>query len=138
MALLSRNDHFTTDALLAHMHTSSGLNDTTKLRPKVDIVETAEQLTIIAELPGVHKQDIAIELQDGVLKLTATRAMRQTTGLTRTLLHERELGSYQRSFLLGDSVLPHSVSATFADGLLIIVATKNGNVRLTRTMLLCN
>jgi HSP20 family protein len=92
--------------------------------PPVDIHETAEGLFIEADLPGVEKEDVLVEIKDNVLTLRGER--RLTTGLNEDqyIRKERCAGSFHRAFNLQFQVKPESIRASFKNGVLQIVVPK--------------
>jgi HSP20 family protein len=91
--------------------------------PAVDLQETAEQYILTAELPGLAREDIDIQLQDGRLTLTGVRRER---GITCEQYHrvERGHGSFSRTFQLPVPVDGDRVSADLRDGVLTITCPK--------------
>lgn len=82
----------------------------------VSLHEEANSYLLHAELPGVRKEDIGIELLDGQLKLSATR--RWKAGETE---HKQ---NYSRSITLGEDVEAEKISATHENGLLTVTLPK--------------
>jgi HSP20 family protein len=91
--------------------------------PAVDLQETAEQYILTAELPGLTREDIDIQLQDGRLTLTGVRRER---GISCEHYHrvERGHGSFSRTFQLPLPVDGDRVSADLRDGVLTITCPK--------------
>ncbi len=91
--------------------------------PAVDLQETAEQYIVTAELPGLVREDIEIQLQDGRLTLSGVRRER---GVTCEQYHrvERGHGSFNRSFQLPLPVDADAVSADLRDGVLTVTCPK--------------
>ncbi len=86
--------------------------------PPVDISEDANQITLMAELPGFKEKDVNVELHGDVLTLSGERkheSEKKDRSFTRV---ERSYGQFCRSFTLPASVDRESVKATFSDGLL--------------------
>ena len=82
----------------------------------VSIHEETSNYLLNAELPGVRKEDIGIELLDGQLKLSAKR--RWKAGETE---HTQ---NYSRSITLGEDVEAEKISATHENGLLTVTLPK--------------
>jgi HSP20 family protein len=91
--------------------------------PTVDLRETAEEYILTAELPGLAREDIDIQLQDGRLTLAGVRRER---GITCEQYHrvERGHGSFSRTFQLPVPVDGDRVSANLRDGVLTITCPK--------------
>ena len=95
-------------------------NEARDWAPAVDIREEDDRFLLIADIPGVKRDEVEITLEDGVLTI---KGERQTgTEETREGFHRKERvhGSFLRQFTLPDTVNPDSISATFTDGVLEI------------------
>lgn len=93
--------------------------------PRVDIHETAEEYEICAELPGVKREDIQVELDDGVLTITAeSRREQRDEQQGRVIRQERRYGKYMRSFNLGGDIEDGKVGASFDNGILKVRVPK--------------
>lgn len=92
-------------------------------RPDVDIWESREALTIAADMPGVRKEDLEIDLRDGVLTLTGRVQVNEYEGL-RPLYGEYNVGSFYRRFTLGDAIDQERIAAQIADGVLTLTLPK--------------
>src|SRR5208283_692140 len=92
--------------------------------PAVDIVENPNELVVTADLPGIKKENVDVQIEDGTLTLTGSRNFEheaQKEGFHRL---ERSYGSFRRAFTLPDSVDPEKVAAAFEDGVLTITLPK--------------
>jgi HSP20 family protein len=86
--------------------------------PNVDIIENADELTLIADMPGVNPDGIDIEYEQGELTIRGRVAPRNEQ---RTfLLHEYGVGDFQRVFQLGEGVDNDRITAEIANGVLIV------------------
>ncbi|HTR79178.1 MAG TPA: Hsp20/alpha crystallin family protein [Gemmatimonadaceae bacterium] len=94
--------------------------------PATDIVETPEELTLTAELPGMGDKDVDISVQDGVLTICGEKTEERKDdggdgdgdGDRKVYLYERSYGSFQRSFSLPSSVDGSKITADFDKGVL--------------------
>lgn len=86
--------------------------------PRVNIYETNEDVSIEAELPGVPKSGVDIEVKDRELIVTGKRAQNGETGSLR--FRERPVANYRRTFTLGRAVDTDKIDATMENGLLKI------------------
>ncbi len=92
--------------------------------PRVDLIEKETAFEIVADLPGVVKEDINISAQHGMLTIEAT-TLKQSESATDKVLHkERYEGKMRRSFSLGDNVAFDDIYAEFEDGILVVVVPK--------------
>lgn len=91
--------------------------------PTVDVLETEEAYLIFAELPGVRRDDIQLQVRDRRLELSGRR---QTLGENRNFLRmERSYGPFRRTFDLGVPVDVDAISAAFEAGVLRVLVPKS-------------
>ena len=95
--------------------------DSRFLVPPVDIYETGEGLTVVADLPGVEKSDVSIRVENGLLTIEG-RPSHQTTGTT--IMAEFGLLKYFRQFELTDEVDQDKIQAEFKNGVLTVKLPK--------------
>lgn len=86
--------------------------------PAVDIYETADTIVMKAELPGVVREDIQIQINGNTLTLKGERRFAKDVQEESYLRIERAYGSFHRSFTLPASVQQDKVRALFKDGVL--------------------
>ena len=93
--------------------------------PKVDLMEDEKFITIIAELPGVNKDDVKIVLEDGVLTLSGEKKSdANENDKIDVKRNERVFGKFERKFELVEDINPDEVKAKFDNGLLKIMIAK--------------
>jgi len=92
--------------------------------PAVDIKETDDKYLIEAELPGIKKEDVHIEVKDGVLTLRGERKHEEEKSEGNYTRIERAYGQFQRSFTLPVNVEEDKISASYKDGVLAIELPK--------------
>lgn len=99
--------------------------------PPVEIRESANELTLTAELAGMDASDVHVQLDGDVLTLRGERQAEQKEGEegTEYYLVERSYGAFQRSFGLPSSVDPEQIKAEFDKGLLTIRMPKTAQAR---------
>jgi HSP20 family protein len=86
--------------------------------PPVDIYETDDALILKAELPGVSKDDVSIEIHQNTLILRGQRKHDAEVKEEHYHRVERAYGTFQRSFMLPTLVDQEHVQATYHDGVL--------------------
>src|SRR5919109_3812616 len=86
--------------------------------PPVDIYETDDALVLKAELPGVSKDDVSIEMHQNTLILRGQRKHEAEVKEDRYHRVERAYGTFQRSFVLPTLVDQEHVQASYTDGVL--------------------
>jgi len=92
----------------------------TKWNPAVDVKETDGSFLISADIPGLTKKDINIEVSDDVLSITGERTEDNVEDSDLYHYRERSKGAFTRSFHLPESVDEKKISANFKDGILNI------------------
>ena len=93
-------------------------------RPAVDVAEEEDAFKVSAELPGVSREDIHVEVLEGVLTLKAERKSAQEEDHDNRVLAERSFGSFERRFHLPDTVDADSIGAELKDGVLTLTVPK--------------
>jgi HSP20 family protein len=91
--------------------------------PAVDVVETAEAYLLFAELPGVRREDLQLQVQHGRLELSGRRL--PFTENPNFLRMERSYGPFRRVFELGAPVDVDGVTANLAQGVLRVRVPKH-------------
>ena len=93
-------------------------------RPAVDVTEEEDAFKVNAELPGVAREDIHVEVLEGVLSLKAERKNGREEDNDTQVLAERSFGSFERRFHLPDTVDADSIGAELKDGVLTLTVPK--------------
>jgi len=95
-----------------------------KIWPRVDIEETNEGFILISELPGIEKEDVTIEIESNILKISGEK--RKEDGAKERNIYRKETfdGPFSRSFSLPENVDTESVEAHFKNGLLTLTIPK--------------
>ena len=83
----------------------------------VDVIETENGYKVVAEIPGVKKEDIQIEFEDGVLSISANMPKIDTN--TKYLIHERRNQKLRRTINFGD-IDEDTIKANYENGLLMV------------------
>ena len=89
---------------------------------KTDIKEHDTGYELTVDLPGVKKEDIKAELNDGYLTITAENntSKDEKDEKGKYICRERYSGSYSRSFYVGDAVTEEDIKAKFENGTLTL------------------
>ena len=93
-------------------------------RPAVDIYATDNGLVIKAELPGVRKDEVSVEVKDNVLTLKGERKTDEKIKDENYYRRERCFGTFLRAFTLQHAVFPDKIKAKFKDGVLEVEIPK--------------
>lgn len=92
--------------------------------PVVDMYDEDDRIVIKAELPGMEKKDISVEVKDQVLTLRGERNHDNEVKEEKYYRRERTYGKFQRAFSLPADVNSDNITADFKDGLLKIEVPK--------------
>jgi HSP20 family protein len=92
-------------------------------------MENSHEFVVVAELPGVKKEDVKVTLQDGVLTVSGERKQKAVPEESRWHRTEIESGEFHRSIELPTAVDAPAVSAELKDGILRIVVPKAEEAR---------
>lgn len=91
--------------------------------PSVDIYETEQAITLLADLPGVRTEDLEIDLRDSVLTLSGdVQAMEGED--EQHLIVEYGVGRYYRQFTLSEVIDQERIDAKLKDGVLTLTLPK--------------
>ncbi len=88
-------------------------------RPNVDILEGREELTVLADMPGVRSDSIDIRFENGTLTIHGKVSPRQAPE-TGFLLREYGVGDFFREFRVSEAVNAEDISAEYREGVLIL------------------
>jgi HSP20 family protein len=92
--------------------------------PNIDISESDNQFLITAELPGINKEDININLENRRLTISGERKFQEEEKEKTFHRMETHYGSFSRSFQLPGNINEESVQASYENGLLNITVDK--------------
>lgn len=91
--------------------------------PPVDLLETPDQYIITAELPGIRREDLDIQMHDGQLTLSGVRRERNVP-CEQYHRVERGHGTFSRTFHLQVPVDAERIAADLRDGVLTVTCPK--------------
>ena len=97
--------------------------------PSVDVHEDQNSFYIEAELPGVKKEDIQLEIENNVLTIKGERRFEKKEEQDSYHFVERSYGSFFRSFSLPKNVDPDNIGAEYRDGMLLLTLPKREEVK---------
>jgi HSP20 family protein len=100
--------------------------------PPVDVWETGDELVYAFDLPGVPRDDVTIEYDDGMLTVSAKRERMLDEGDDRFYRFERRFGTFTRSVGLPQGVDESKIRADFKDGVLEVHVAKPEEVKPRR------
>ncbi len=88
--------------------------------PAIDVVESKTEFELVAEMPGLKKDDVKISLQDSTLTLSGERKHYGFPEGTTIIRHETHTRPFSRSFELPEEIDTNGIAAELKDGILRI------------------
>lgn len=122
----------TTDALGRLLDTLWGVEGRRSWLPPVDIYDGKEDVTLIADLPGLKPDQVQVELDENVLTIRGERRADREPEAGRYYRVERPTGSFERSIALPQGLLSDRIEASFEDGTLRVRIPKAEEVKPRR------
>lgn len=128
MSLLPRTFDSIFDDFFPSIRSSAETNNGF-LIPRVDIEENEANYLITADLPGIKKEDLHVELNNGMLTIRAQHEESSEEKKEGVVIRrERRTGSYSRSFNVGRGVSEEDIKGEFTDGVLKLTVPKASQV----------
>jgi HSP20 family protein len=93
--------------------------------PEWGVEESETHYTLSVDLPGLKKEDINIEVNDGTLVISGERKKEHKDGSC----DYRSYGRFERRFTLGNNVQSEDVKASYKDGVLEVILAKTQEVK---------
>ena len=92
--------------------------------PKVNVYEYDDKIGIVAEIPGLDKKQLKVEVEENVLTISGDKHTVADDEGAKVLRRELKASSFKRSFELGELLDGDNVSAKFKDGILSVSIPK--------------
>ncbi len=99
---------------------SNGCTDLDCFTPRVNIVETENDVALTFEVPGLDKSDIKVTVSDGILSVSGERKNEQSEKGKRFVRNEFAYGKFSRTFTVPDNFDAGKISADYRNGLLVV------------------
>jgi HSP20 family protein len=93
--------------------------------PQVDAYETEKGYQIDVALPGMKRDEIKVDFQQGRLTISGERQFKNEQNNRRYHIVESSYGAFQRAFQLPDTIEPRQIQANFEDGVLHVMVPKD-------------
>ena len=93
-------------------------------KPPMDMNETPDEVIILAEVPGVDKEDLDVEISSKAVRIQGNRIARHCSHNATYRLAEIQYGKFERILFLPAPIDPEVVSAAYQNGLLEIRLAK--------------
>lgn len=95
-----------------------------KFSPPADIAEDEKGYYIALTLPGVNKEEVTIDINEGILSISGERKNQKEESSKKYHVVESNFGIFKRSFKLPEHVHFESIEAEYKDGILAISVPK--------------
>ena len=92
--------------------------------PKVNVYEYDDKVGIVAEIPGLSKKQIKVDVEDNILTISGDKHSVWDDAKAKVLRRELKQSSFRRSFTLGELLDGDDISANFKDCVLSIEIPK--------------
>ncbi len=92
--------------------------------PAVDFADTEKAYELTAELPGIDEKNVEVKVANGVLTIKGEKQEEKEENKKDYYLHERNYGSFERSFQVPDGVNVDKIEAKFKKGVLTVTLPK--------------
>ena len=93
-------------------------------RPPMDINETPEEIIIVAEIAGVDKDDLEVEISNKAVRIQGNRYAKHCSANSTYRLAEIQYGNFERTIFLPAPIDPEVISAAYSNGFLEIRLAK--------------
>ena len=101
--------------------------------PKVNIYEYDDKIGIVAEIPGLNKKQLNVDVEDGVLTIAGDKHSTFENDGSKVVRRELKQSSFKRSFELGEMLDGDNIIANFKDGILSVSIPKIESVKPKKT-----
>ena len=88
--------------------------------PKVNVYEYDDKVGVVAEIPGLDKKDLSIDVEDGILTIAGNKHGLFDDAGAKVIRRELKQSSFKRQFELGELLDGKKIKASFKDGLLSV------------------
>ncbi|KEP65312.1 UNVERIFIED_CONTAM: heat shock protein HSP28 [Hammondia hammondi] len=92
--------------------------------PKVDMKDTGSEFVVHADVPGMDRENLRVDVHDGVLRISGTQRDEKQQQEEGFYLQERSQSSFSRSFVLPDKVKEDQIKASLTNGVLQVHVPK--------------
>jgi len=97
--------------------------------PSFDVKETSDAYIFTADMPGIQKEDLDVQLAGNRLTISGRRETEETKESERFFSQERSFGTFNRTFSLPEEVDSSKVVAELRDGVLHLMVPKSPETR---------
>ena len=102
---------------------------TTRFAPVVDVAEYPTETVVVAELPGVDKEEVKLSFEKGTLTISGERKPSAIPGGSKKIRNERYSGSFLRAIAVEEEINPDGITAELTNGILKVTLPKAEKAR---------
>jgi HSP20 family protein len=121
----ARSDPFR--EMMESLFSGSGFDNGSIWTPRADIEETEDGWIVEAELPGVKRKDVDVEVRNGELVISGEVKERERTGILRH--RTRRIGEFEYRVTVPTEIDPDQIEASLDDGVLTVTVPKPERVQ---------
>ena len=110
-------------------NTTESYNQTSFVKPPMDVVEHASEYIISLDLPGVDRKDVEVNSSDGILTVVAERKKIKDEKDESHVWQESQYGTFKRSFELLHTMQEDKIKANFKNGVLTLIVPKAEEIK---------
>ena len=111
------------------------LNGNGSFLPQVDIKDTAKEIRVTAELPGLEQKDIEVSIVDGSLWLKGEKREEHEQEKGDVYRSERRYGAFERMIPLPVEVEADQIKASYRNGVLKVILPKSKDAQSSRRVI---
>jgi len=97
--------------------------------PYVNIYETKEDITVLAELPGLVQEDVSVSFVNGILTLSGKKKPFVKDGKFSVIRQERAQGDFKKSLRIPNKLEENKISAKLINGVLTVILPKVAEIK---------
>ncbi len=101
-----------------------GTGGNTAISPRVDVEENDNEFVVSAELPGIKKDEIKVNFQNGILTISGEKKFENEEKRKNYHRIERSYGNFSRSLEFTSAIVADKINADYKDGILNITLPK--------------
>lgn len=118
-------DHFSGTGILSPVSdfANHSMNLLSSSMP-IDVIDQGKEYVVKANLPGIDKKDVDIQLTDNILTIKGSYSQNNEDKGEVYLLQERRMGTFSRSIAFNEELVSDKITAGFRDGILEISIPK--------------
>ena len=113
------------DWAIPSLFTQFSFVDRTSNYPSINVAEEKDAVQVVAEIPGVPKEDVKLQLHDGVLTISGERKAPADVKDSELLRGEIRYGTFTRTVQLPENVDGEKVTAEYNNGVLRVTLPKH-------------